>query len=436
MIKTVLPLSFIAASRFFGLFVVLPTLSIYALSLQGATEKTVGLIIGVYALSQMIFQVPFGVLSDRVGRKKAMVLGLLIFAIGSVVCAVSSDIYTMLAGRVLQGVGAIGGVASAMIADSVSEENRSKAMAIMGAMIGLSFCMAMVFGSTLSNLWGLEGLFYLSAGISLLCVGLLFGIKETRKASDKSDKFSLIKIAKNHDLLILNLTSFLQKMLMSVVFLLVPLVLVNSLGWGRDELWKVYAAGAGAGFLAMGAAGALGDGKGLAKAMLLFGVGLFAVAFLLFVVFGKSSFGFVVGAVIFFVGFNLHEPVMQSCASKFCTHDERGGALGLFTSCGYAGSFIGGALGGAVLGLWGASGVYALALAVCVLWFLLLLRLKNPNEFKNIYVPQNALSKDLARAKLGGIKGIYDVYCAGENTAVKIDTKLINEAKVREILGL
>lgn len=436
MIKTVLPLSFIAASRFFGLFVVLPTLSIYALGLQGASEKTVGLIIGVYALSQMIFQVPFGVLSDRVGRKKAMALGLLVFTIGSIVCAVAGDIYTMLAGRVLQGVGAIGGVASAMIADSVSEEHRSKAMAMMGAMIGLSFCAAMVFGSTLSNLWGLSGLFYLSAIISILCIGLLFGIKETRTSLKSNDKFSLSKVMQNRDLMILNLTSLLQKMLMSVIFLLIPLVLVNSLGWGRDELWKVYAIGAGAGFIAMGAAGALGDGKGLAKSILLLGVGLFALSFLLFLLVGKFSIGFVIGAVIFFIGFNLHEPVMQSCASKFCKQNERGGALGLFTSCGYAGSFIGGALGGAVLAIWGNVGVYVFALVVCVLWFLLLLRLKNPNEFKNIYLPKSILSKDLARAKLGDINGIYDIYTAGENTAIKIDTKITNENKVKDILGL
>lgn len=436
MLKTVLPLSFIAASRFFGLFVVLPTLSLYALNLNGANERLVGLIIGVYALSQMIFQVPFGVLSDKIGRKKAMVLGLLVFVAGSLVCAIANDIYTMLAGRVLQGVGAIGGVASAMIADSVAEESRSKAMAMMGAMIGLSFCAAMIFGSSLSALWGLSGLFYLSAAISIFCIVLLFFVPQVTPKALSNDKFKLADIAKNRDLMILNITSLLQKMLMSMVFLLVPIVLVKELGWQNSELWKVYGAGAVAGFLAMGAAGALGDKRGLAKAMLLVGVALFAISFVFFAVFGSKSAGFVAGVVIFFIGFNLHEPVMQSCASKFCTHAQRGGALGAFNSFGYAGSFAGGALGGAILAIWGATGLYVICASICMLWFALLLRLKNPNEFKNIYANSKILSVEMAKSKLANEAGVYDIYMAGKNTAIKIDTKILSEQKAKQLLEI
>ena len=155
-----MPLSFIIASRFLGLFIVLPVLSLYALNLEGANEFLVGLIVGVYAISQMIFQVPFGALSDKIGRKKALTIGLLVFVVGSIVCALSSDIYTMLFGRFLQGIGAVGAVATAMISDFVTEENRSKAMAIMGAFIGLSFTLSMVLGRYL-----LEATAYLASFI-------------------------------------------------------------------------------------------------------------------------------------------------------------------------------------------------------------------------------------------------------------------------------
>ena len=195
MLKSVLPLSFIVASRFFGLFIVLPVLSLYALNLSGANEFLVGLIVGVYAISQMMFQVPFGALSDKIGRKKALTIGLLIFVAGSIVCALASEIYTMLFGRFLQGVGAVGAVATAMISDFVAEENRSKAMAIMGAFIGLSFTLSMVLGPLLAKDYGLSSLFYLSATLSLLCVVLLYTVvpKEI-KVSAKAEKVPFGKL--------------------------------------------------------------------------------------------------------------------------------------------------------------------------------------------------------------------------------------------------
>ena len=195
MLKSVLPLSFIIASRFLGLFIVLPVLSLYALNLEGANEFLVGLIVGVYAISQMIFQVPFGALSDKIGRKKALTIGLLVFVVGSIVCALSSDIYTMLFGRFLQGIGAVGAVATAMISDFVTEENRSKAMAIMGAFIGLSFTLSMVLGPLLARSYGLSSLFYFSAALSLLCVVLLYTVvpKEI-KVSEKAEKVPFGKV--------------------------------------------------------------------------------------------------------------------------------------------------------------------------------------------------------------------------------------------------
>ena len=144
MFKQVFPLSSIVALRFFGLFIVLPVLSVYALEMEGATAFLAGVVVGGYALTQALFQVPFGLMSDKFGRKKTLLFGLIIFIIGSVVCAVSNDIYTLMLGRFLQGAGAIGSVVSAMIADLVKEEQRAHAMAIMGGTIAMSFAAAMI----------------------------------------------------------------------------------------------------------------------------------------------------------------------------------------------------------------------------------------------------------------------------------------------------
>ena len=431
MLKSVLPLSFIVASRFFGLFIVLPVLSLYALNLEGANEFLVGLIVGVYAISQMIFQVPFGALSDKIGRKKALTIGLLIFVVGSIVCALASEIYTMLFGRFLQGVGAVGAVATAMISDFVAEENRSKAMAIMGAFIGLSFTFSMVLGPLLARSYGLSSLFYLSAALSLLCVVLLYTVvpKEI-KVSAKAQKVPFGKLFLQKDYMIINFTSFMQKMLTSIAFLVIPIVLVREYGFESSELYKVYALGAALGFLAMGLAGALGDGKGLSKVILIAGTLLFAITYAIFAL-SFTKFIFVVGIAIFFVGFNLHEPIMQSTATKFVKSSQKGTALGIFNSFGYFGSFIGGAFGGYIMHAFDFKVLATICVVLCVIWLVLLFSLSDPRIFKNIYLsPEASLNLELLNSQ----KGVVDYYKNEKNQVIKFDSRLTSEAALKESL--
>ena len=431
MLKSVLPLSFIVASRFFGLFIVLPVLSLYALNLSGANEFLVGLIVGVYAISQMIFQVPFGALSDKIGRKKALTIGLLIFVVGSIVCALASEIYTMLFGRFLQGVGAVGAVATAMISDFVAEENRSKAMAIMGAFIGLSFTLSMVLGPLLARSYGLSSLFYFSAALSLLCVVLLYTVvpKEI-KVSAKAQKVPFGKLFLQKDYMIINFTSFMQKMLTSIAFLVIPIVLVREYGYESGELYKVYTLGAVLGFLAMGLAGALGDGKGLSKVILIAGTLLFAITYTIFAL-SFTKFLFVVGIAIFFVGFNLHEPIMQSTATKFVKSSQKGTALGIFNSFGYFGSFVGGAVGGYIMHAFDFKVLAIVCVVLCVIWLVLLFSLSDPRIFKNIYLsPEASLNLELLNSQ----KGVVDYYKNEKNQVIKFDSRLTSEEALKESL--
>ncbi|WP_107849640.1 MFS transporter [Campylobacter concisus] len=431
MLKSVLPLSFIVASRFFGLFIVLPVLSLYALNLEGANEFLVGLIVGVYAISQMIFQVPFGALSDKIGRKKALTIGLLIFVVGSIVCALASEIYTMLFGRFLQGVGAVGAVATAMISDFVAEENRSKAMAIMGAFIGLSFTLSMVLGPLLAKDYGLSSLFYLSAALSLLCVVLLYTVvpKEI-KVSAKAQKVPFGKLFLQKDYMIINFTSFMQKMLTSIAFLAIPIILVKEYGYESGELYKVYTLGAVLGFLAMGLAGFLGDGKGLSKVILIAGTLLFAITYAIFAL-SFTKFLFVVGIAIFFVGFNLHEPIMQSTATKFVKSSQKGTALGIFNSFGYFGSFVGGAVGGYIMHTFNFKVLAIVCVVLCVIWLVLLFSLSDPRIFKNIYLsPEASLNLELLNSQ----KGVVDYYKNEKNQVIKFDSRLTSEVALKESL--
>lgn len=429
MIKTVLPLSFIVASRFFGLFVVLPVLSLYALNLKGANELLVGLLVGGYALTQMALQVPFGSLSDKFGRKNTMTFGLIVFIIGSLICAQATDIYTMLIGRLVQGSGAVGAVATAMISDFTTEEKRGHAMAIMGGMIGVAFAISMVISPILSSKFGLASLFYLSAALTFACIVLLYTVvpKES-KIHHHDAKAPFLNLITQKNLFIMNITNLMQKMLMSAAFVAIPIVLVNHLGYDSSKLWIVYLAAMIFGFISMGLAGFLGDARGHSKKLLLIGVVLFIISYLDFA-FSKNSLTFIIGVTLFFIGFNLHEPIMQSCASKFALAAQKGAALGVFNAFGYAGSFLGGAVGGYFLHKFNISYLAIFYSILSVFWLGLLFMLSDPKLFKNLYL------KDADLGKLDFVDGIVERYKNQKGYVIKYNSSIINEEQLKQILS-
>ncbi|MCV3539478.1 MFS transporter [Campylobacter lari] len=431
MLKTVLPLSFIVGTRFFGLFIVLPVLSLYALNLKGANEFLVGLLVGVYALTQMALQVPFGMISDKIGRKKTMLIGLVVFIIGSLVCSYADDIYTMMFGRLLQGAGAIGAVATAMISDFINEENRGKAMAIMGSFIGLSFAASLVLSPLMSAKFGLSSLFDLSAILSLICIVLLFSVvPKEHTIVHENTKTPLKKLLKEKNLALMNLTNCMQKMLMSIAFLSIPLVLVHEFNYPSENLWHVYVSSMVLGFLAMGLSGSLGEKRGLSKEILLLGVAFFIVAYIIFA-FSHNALVFMVGVVVFFIGFNLHEPIMQSCASKFAKVNEKGAALGVFNAFGYFGSFLGGVVGGYFLHHFSLVTLAFILVILSVIWFVLLLFLQSPADFKNVYL---SLETKYGLNNIKGINGVLDVYKNSKFLVIKYNKKLTSEEEILAII--
>jgi len=196
MFKKILPLNIIISLRMFGLFIVLPVLSVYALDMPNSSHTMVGIIIGGYAITQMLFQVPFGAISDKIGRKKTIIIGLIIFATGSLIAGLSDNVYTLLIGRLLQGAGAIGSVITATISDVVREEERGKAMAIMGGSIGMAFALSMVAGPFIaSSFGGVPTLFFLVTFLALLSIFVLIKYVPTpptiKHTYLEDDKFKL-----------------------------------------------------------------------------------------------------------------------------------------------------------------------------------------------------------------------------------------------------
>ena len=433
MLKTVLSLSFVVGSRFFGLFIILPVFGLYASNLNNSNTMLAGVAIGIYALMQMIFQIPFGAMSDKFGRKNVMSLGLIIFIIGSLICGFTNDIYWMIFGRFLQGSGAVGSVAIAMISDFTSEEKRGKAMAIMGMMIGAAFGLSMVLGPYLSARYGLGVLFHISTALTLICIILLYTtVPEEIKISSLQKKVSIIEILVQKDLALMNLTNFLQKMLLTMTFFVIPIVLVTKLGFMEKNLWIVYSISMVFGFIAMGMAGFMGEKRGLSKMILLLGISFFIFSYVCFVV-ANSKTLFIIGVILFFIGFNMHEPIMQSAASKFAKSDQKGAVLGVFNAAGYFGTFVGGIGGGVMLENLGIHYLAAIIAIICIIWFLLLISLTNPANFKNIYL-KNSENFDLS--SLENRVGFIEAYRKNSEIVVKFNNKFISKNDVKKALNI
>ncbi len=409
--KKIMPITSIIGLRFMGLFIVLPVLSVYALGLKGSNEFLVGVTIGGYALTQMILQVPFGMLSDKIGRKITISIGLVIFIIGSLICAASGDIYTLMLGRFIQGAGAIGAVATAMISDMVKEEVRAKAMAMMGGTIALSFALSMMIGPLVGGYWGVDKLFYLVAIFSVLAIVVLYTkVENPPKISHSYDNSNtkLLEILQNRDLMKMNITNMLQKGMMTLAFLIIPIIMFKEFGWEKKDLWMVYMPAMVFGILAMAPSAIIGEKKHKAKEMLMLGIILFAVSYAV-MGFTHSSTLFIVGVIIFFIGFNMHEPLMQSMASKYPRIHQKGTALGIFNSFGYIGTFIGGVFGGYFLQNYGMKEIAIVVIIVAFLWLFLVASITNPKINKNLYLSFTKI--DLQKAKdLHDIDGVIEWY--------------------------
>ena len=435
--KPVFPLAAILAMRFFGLFLVMPLLALHATQLSGGTPFLAGVAVGGYALMQMLFQYPFGHLSDRFGRRGMIGIGMVIFAAGSVVCALSDSIGWLIAGRFLQGAGAVSAVITATIGDLVEEEKRSQAMALMGGSIAMSFVVALLIGPVIGGRYGVDSLFWVSAALSIAAILVLkFKVPTPPKALpfEPIEGSKLRRVLQNRDLVRLNGAMFLHSFVMTATFLFIPLALTRQFDWAMTDLWKIYLPAVFFGIAAMGLGAVFGEKYNRVKTVMIAGIMLLIGAFLGLFFFHAEAM-FLVWVVVIFMGINSLEPLMQSSATKFAKAAERGAALGVFNACQFFGVFVGGMSAGWIYGAYGMAHLAIMLAALAFLWLLMTFGLTNPVKMQLLTLEpaRTPLKADLSLAQIEAIDGVKDCYKShdGQKLYLRFDPALANEAQLR-----
>jgi len=375
--RTVGALALLYSFRMLGLFMVLPLLELYAADMPGAGPVTIGIALGAYGLSQALLQMPLGWLSDNVGRKPVIIGGLLMFAFGSFVAASSHSIFGIILGRALQGAGAIASTVMALLADLTGEEQRTKAMAVVGMSIGVTFALALVLGPLVAAVAGLKAVFWLNALLALCGILIVLLRVPTPGALERhSDvlarKGLFGRSLKDTGLQRLNFSIFALHFTLMALFLVVPVALRDKAGLDPDNHWMVYLPALLLSIAGMVPMMIMAERHGRLRGMFLLAIGLLLLA-LPAIVFAPVPFVLYLGIVLFFTGFNYLEATLPSLVSKVVSPEGKGTALGIFSTSQFLGAFAGGAAGGWMLRLDGSTGIAVSCAALAVVWLLVFL---------------------------------------------------------------
>jgi MFS family permease len=350
--RIVLFLASILSFRMLGLFMIYPVFALYAPHFNDATPFLMGIALGIYGLTQALFQLPLSMLSDRIGRKPIIIGGLFVFALGSIVSAVSQNIYFVIVGRALQGSGAIGSTLMAYASDVTSIENRTKAIALLGMAIGLSFALAMVFGPLINTWFHLAGIFWMTAFLALVGIFIQqYYIPSPSEVVAYHPNEPFLKIIKellqHSGLNKLNISILFLHALLTANFIVIPL-LFSEFSMESSNQWKIYLPVLVGAFLVSFPVLMVSEKKKRVKATLLAGISILAIAELLFLLHPFLKMSVIVNLFIFFTGFTLLEAMLPSLISKLVLPIHRGSAMGIYSSFQFLGIFMGGALAGLV----------------------------------------------------------------------------------------
>ncbi len=423
--------------RMMGLFMILPVFSLYGESLEGSTPFLIGLAIGVYGLTQALFQIPFGMTSDRIGRKPVIAAGLLIFALGSVVAAMADSMWGVVFGRALQGMGAIAAAIMALTADLTREEHRVKAMAVIGGSIGMSFAVSLVAGPILDSWIGVPGIFWITAVLAFGGIYVLYKIVPTPVQStfhrDTTPVPSQFKnVLTNTELLRLDAGIFILHMVLTSSFVALPFALRDFAELPTPHHWYVYlpvlliALGIMVPFVVVA------EKRRRMKQVMTGAVLVLALAEFLLLLNHFSVVSIGLALLLFFIAFNVLEAILPSLIVKTADPHIKGTAMGVYSSSQFLGAFVGGVIGGSLYGHYGIEGVFGFCGMALLFWAYLVITMRNPKYLGSFMVKVGPVDEERARQlvnEMTHITGVAEVIVIPEDgiAYLKVDNQALDK---------
>jgi MFS family permease len=433
--RAIASLASLYALRMLGLFMVLPVMAIAGADFEGATPQLLGLAIGAYGLSQALLQIPAGALSDYFGRKPIIVIGLIIFALGSFIAANADTIYGIILGRFLQGCGAIASAVMALVTDLTREEHRMKAMASIGASIGLSFSVALVLGPVLVNLGGLPLIFILTGVLALGGIILVLTLVPTPARKKHRDGSAIVsevfKQLGNGQLWPLNIGIFILHALMVAMFVAIPQQLVQA-GLTLDQHAWIYLPVLLIAFVLMVPFVIIAEKKKQMKGIVIIALGIMIIALILMSQ-AVGVWAWAIALGVFFWAFNIMEATLPSWLSKVAPAGAKGSAMGIYSTLQFLGAFVGGLIGGWLNNHFGFEGLFLILAAAVFAWAILVIITPKPAHLNSVRIDiQNQGSEDdqssLYLDALINLRGVADAILIAEEQAIylKVDASLFD----------
>ena len=443
--KASISLASIYGLRMLGMFLILPIFAIYATHYQGGNNiQLVGMALGAYPLAQALFQLPYGMASDKFGRKNMIVIGLIMLIIGSIVVAMADNIYMVILGRAIQGAGAVSAAVTALLADLTREEHRTKAMAMIGSTIGVTFAISLVLGPALAHWVGIAGIFWLTAILAALAILVIkFVVPNPLISSFHSDASAapakLKDVLKNGQLLRLNYGIFALHAAQMAMFIVVPFAILKTSHLTVNQHWKIYLPILVGSFMLMIPAIIVGEKKNLLKQVFIGAVALMLVAQLCFAGLIGSFWGVIFSLFAYFVAFNTLEASLPSLISKLAPAAAKGTAMGVYNTSQSLGAAVGSLVGGYLSHHYGFAAVFIFCAVLMGIWLLASFSMKTPPAVRTKMYHLGETSETRAATLTQAISALPYVHeavaIAKEGMLiVKIKTKIISDEQ--EILNL